>query len=63
VVDGTWAAPAAGGCGGFLSFPINPILNRAAGLPSAAGENLVRLDNSAFIAPAVAVKVDEEENP
>jgi hypothetical protein len=63
LIDNAWAAPPASGCGGFLSFLIDPILNRAAGLPAAAGENLVRLDNSAFITPALAVKLDNEENP
>ena len=55
-------APAATGCGGFLSFLINPLLNESAGLPSAAGKNLVRLDSTASIASTAAVKDNNAES-
>jgi hypothetical protein len=63
LVDNAWAAPLAGGCGGPLSSLIDPIVNDSAGLPAAAGENVAVLDNSAFITPAAAVKINEGEKP
>jgi hypothetical protein len=62
-VDNTWAVPVATGCGGPLSFLINPIVNTSAGLPSAAGKNVVTLKSSAFLTSAVAVKKNDAESP
>jgi hypothetical protein len=59
----TWAAPLAHGCGGPLSFLVNPLVNSSAGLPAAAGENVARLENSAFITAAAALEIDNPENP
>lgn len=39
LVDNSFSAPAATGCGGFFSFLINPIINAKIGLPAAAGHN------------------------
>jgi hypothetical protein len=40
LVDNTWSAPSASGCGGFLiEYLLNPIINASVGLPSAAGVN------------------------
>lgn len=39
LVDNSFSAPAAEGCGGFFSFLIDPIINAKIGLPSAAGHN------------------------
>ncbi len=39
LVDNAFSAPEASGCGGILSFLIDPILNADMGLPSAAGHN------------------------
>jgi hypothetical protein len=63
LVDNAWAAPVAYGCGGPLSFLINPIVNDSAGLPAPAGKNTARLNGSAFITPALALKINNEENP
>jgi hypothetical protein len=61
LIDDAWQAPAARGCGGFLSFLVDPIVNRAAGLPSAPGKNVAKLENSAFITAALAVKLADGE--
>jgi hypothetical protein len=39
LVNNTFAAPGANGCGGIFSFLIDPIVNSKLGLPSAAGKN------------------------
>jgi hypothetical protein len=39
LVNGTFSAPAANGCGGIFSFLIDPIVDSALGLPSATGKN------------------------
>lgn len=39
LVDNAWSAPTASGCGGILSFLVNPIINSQIGLASAAGKN------------------------
>jgi hypothetical protein len=50
LVDNTWAAPEATGCGGALSFLINPIINLTVGLPSPAGKNSAQLQNQIAVA-------------
>jgi hypothetical protein len=39
LVDNSFAAPEASGCGGIFSFLINPIVDSKLGLPSVAGKN------------------------
>lgn len=46
LVDNSFAAPAATGCGGIFSFLIDPIINAKIGLPSAAGHNTAILNNT-----------------
>lgn len=47
LVDNAWSAPAAKGCGGPLLAPlIDPVINKQAGLPAAAGENTAILENT-----------------
>ena len=46
LVDKRWAAPAASGCGGPLSFLIDPLVNQAGGLPSPAGSNSALLKST-----------------
>jgi len=41
LVDGTFSAPAATGCGGFFSFLIDPILNSKIGLPATTGNTAI----------------------
>lgn len=54
-VDNSWSAPAASGCGGILSFLVNPIINGQVGLPAAAGVNTAKLKGKALEATAFAV--------
>jgi hypothetical protein len=55
LVENDWSAPEASGCGGILSFLVDPIINSELGLPSAAGVNSAVLKNTIDIATAVAV--------
>jgi hypothetical protein len=41
LVDGTFSAPAATGCGEFFSFLLDPILNSKIGLPATTGNTAV----------------------
>lgn len=55
LVDNSWAAPEATGCGGILSFLVDPIINLELGLPAKAGENTALLKNNIYVATAGAV--------
>jgi hypothetical protein len=64
LVDNAWAAPGASGCGGFLvELILDPIINAAAGVPSAAGHNTAILKGTVSSAAAFAVNKNNEENP
>lgn len=63
LVDNAWSAPAASGCGGILSFLVNPIINAQIGLPSAAGKNSAVLKNTIWVASAAAMRLNNEEHP
>ena len=60
LVDNAWSAPTASGCGGILSFLVNPIINAQIGLPSAAGKNTAKLKNTIYEATAAGVKKNYE---
>lgn len=46
LVDNTWAAPHANGCGGFLvELALDPIVDASVGLPANAGKNIAALGN------------------
>jgi hypothetical protein len=56
LVDNTWSAPGATGCGGFpAEYILDPIINSEVGVPSAAGKNVAILDNTITLATAAAV--------
>jgi hypothetical protein len=59
LVDNSFAAPEATGCGGFLSFLIDPAVDAELGLPAAAGHNTAVLNGSFALAAAAAVKASE----
>jgi len=64
LVDNSWSAPGATGCGGFLvELILDPIINSASGLPAPAGTNTARLKNQIFEASALAVRKNDEANP
>jgi hypothetical protein len=57
LVDNTWAAPEATGCGGLLSALVDPVINATIGLPATAGTNSATLENT--IATATTNSVNE----
>lgn len=62
LVDNSWAAPAVSGCGGFLSFLVDPMINARLGDIS-AGHNTAILVNTLDIASVVGLEENEKENP
>jgi hypothetical protein len=54
LVDNTWAAPEATGCGGALEALIDPIINLTVGLPATTG-NSSRLQNQIAVATHTSV--------
>ena len=59
LVNGTFAAPAASGCGGSFSFLVDPLVNSILGLPAASGKNQAVLEGKLQDAIAEAVKASE----
>jgi hypothetical protein len=59
LVDNSFAAPGTNGCGGFFSSLIDPLLNKALGLPSAAGTNTAILEGTLKQAGAESVRAHE----
>jgi hypothetical protein len=59
LVNNSYAAPEAEGCGGIFSFLIDPIVDSKLGLPSAAGHNTAILKGTLKAASAEAVKASE----
>lgn len=56
LVDNSWAAPGASGCGGpLVELLLDPIINLSVGVPSAAGKNTAVLGTSSYLATAKAV--------
>jgi hypothetical protein len=62
LVDNAWSAPTAGGCGGILSFLVAPMVNAQLSTTT-AGHNTAILGGKIFVAAALAVKTNNEENP
>jgi hypothetical protein len=62
IVDNAWSAPTANGCGGIISFLVNPIINGQLG-STAAGRNTAILKNTIFVGAAAAVRLNDKENP
>jgi len=61
LVDNSFSAPGAHGCGGFLlEGLIDPAVNAELGLPSAAGHNTAILDGRLELAAAEAVRASEK---
>jgi len=60
LVNNSFAAPGANGCGGWLSFFIDPLVNSLVGLPSPAGTNAAILEGKLQTAIAPAVRESEE---
>lgn len=58
-VNNSFAAPGANGCGGLLSFLIDPFVNSIVGLPAAGGTNTAILEGKLQTAEPAAVKASE----
>lgn len=59
LVNNSFAAPHANGCGGLFSFLIDPFVDSIIGLPSPAGTNAAVLEGKIQLAAAEAVKASE----
>jgi len=59
LVNNSFAAPGADGCGGIFSFFVDPLVNSLVGLPSPAGTNTAVLEGKLQSAEAAAVKASE----
>jgi len=59
LVNNSYAAPGAHGCGGLFSFLVDPLVNEIIGVPSAAGTNTAVLEGKIQVASAEAVKASE----
>jgi hypothetical protein len=55
LVENAWSAPEATGCGGILSFLVDPLIDAEIGLPAGAGYNTSILNNTLYTAAAGAV--------
>lgn len=60
LVDNSFSAPVAEGCGGFFSFLIDPIVNSKLGLPLASGHNTAILNGSLKNAESASVVESEK---
>ena len=59
LVNGTFAAPGAKGCGGIFSLFVDPLVNSILGTPSPSGKNSATLEGKLQSALASAVKASE----
>jgi hypothetical protein len=59
LVNNSFAAPAASGCGGIFSIFVDPLVNSILGTPSPAGTNTAVLEGKIQDAAASAVKASE----
>jgi hypothetical protein len=59
IVDNSFSAPVAEGCGRLAAFLIDPIINAKIGLPSAAGHNTAILTGTTRVAAAEEVAAHE----
>jgi hypothetical protein len=59
LVDNSFAAPAAEGCGEAFAFLIDPLIDAKIGLPSAAGHNSAILSGELKTATVEAVLANE----
>ena len=64
LVDNSWGAPGATGCGGpLVELLLDPVIDVASGLPAKEGKNTAVLVNTLEQASAAAVRKNNAENP
>jgi hypothetical protein len=56
LVDNSFAAPGANGCGGLFSFLVDPFVNSIVGVPSPAGTNTAILEGTNYLGDAAAIR-------
>jgi hypothetical protein len=59
LVDNSFGAPGANGCGGLFSFLVDPFVNSIVGVPSPAGTNTAILEGVIKLASPAAVEASE----
>jgi hypothetical protein len=59
LVDNTFKAPAAKGCGGIFSLFVDPLVNEILGTPSESGENAATLEGTLLTGHAPTVRESE----
>lgn len=59
LVNNSFAAPGANGCGGLFSFLVDPFVNSIVGLPSPAGTNAAVLEGKILLGDPAAIKASE----
>ena len=62
LVDNSWSAPKAAGCGGIISFLVDPIINAQLGTTT-AGHNTAKLKGTLYEASAFTVNKYDKEHP
>ena len=58
LVDNSFSAPGASGCGGLFSFLVDPFVDSIIGTPSAAGTNTAILEGTNYIGDAAAIRTN-----
>jgi hypothetical protein len=56
LVDNSFAAPGANGCGGLFSFLVDPFVNSVVGVPSPAGTNTAILEGTTYISDVDTIR-------
>ncbi len=56
LVDNSFAAPGANGCGGIFSFLVDPFVESIVGVPSAAGTNTATLEGASYLGVAEVLR-------
>jgi hypothetical protein len=60
LVDNSFSAPGANGCGGFLfSWAVDPLVNSMVGVPAAAGTNTAELKGTSYLGEAAYVRANK----
>lgn len=59
LVDNSFAAPGANGCGGLFSFLVDPFVDSIVGLPSPAGSNTAVLEGKTLIGAPEPIRASE----
>lgn len=60
LVDNSFSAPGANGCGGILfSWAVDPLVNSIVGVPAAAGTNTAELKGTSYLGEAEYVRINK----